>query len=352
MSDRDFRDFVYVSDNKVEQYLGQMDPASLSKVSSETKFKAALVEHTVKAEFERAAPNRYANLQTVVAEIERRGLVGSLLDYTPWFHDRVSVKALLVRDKVFYVGRISAGSVLSVNYAFQCSLAHHVGMTSEKRTILEDASSHGLDQNFELGRITATLPGVTSSNSKFADSLSSASSSIQEAEPLLQARERDDSHFARFFSSKSDADAYLANRPSDYEFSLANKYLNWNDDFYNLTRGWFRGYRDGLLSPPSFSLIQSIRNAFGNRPLRRAVGEDSFGPKLVALKKLYNLRTILRRLTSDAESRILNEIAAVSAVESDTTIEIFGHRLLDGYYRRERSSEEQRVILGTPLYIA
>jgi len=275
------------------------------------------------------------------------------VDYTPWFHDRIAVKALLVRDRVFYVGHIRAARVLSVHYAFQCSLANHVGLSNEKLNALEDANSHGLDQKFDLGRIALTLPGVTSNNYMFADALSSASDRIEAAEaPLLAQREQDDNHFARFFPSKNDFELYGSNKPSDYDLTLVDRYSDWNSDFYKLMRGAFHGYRRGLVNPPSFSVLQSIKNAFGNRYLRRAVGADTFEPKLAALKKLHNLRAILRRLSSDRESRILNEITTVSTVQPDTTIEVFGRRLLDGYYRCYGSSEERRVILGTPLYIA
>jgi len=352
MAATDFKDYIYVSNTKIEQYLGQMADATLSKVSSETKFKTPLLEHTVKAEFEGGAKNRYAELQVVVSEIERRGLVGDLLDYKPWFRQRIAVKVLLVRDRLFYVGRIRGGGVLQVNYAFQCSISNHVGFNPETRAKLEHANSHGLDQLFRDGPIPVTLPGVTSSNWMFADALYSASDAASKAEPsLVDQAEATDEYYLRFFPSKREYELYLLNMPSDYDYELANTYPTLNRDMYRLMRCLFGGYRRDLVDPPRLSLLQTLKNIFGARSLRLAVGAERFSPKMSALKKLHNIGVLSARIRSDAESSILHKISAVASPDADTSVEIFGRRLLDGYYRNRGGSDE-RVILGSPLYLA
>ena len=88
---KDFRNYIYVSQTKLEQYIGQLDPARLSKVGTDTKIKTPLFEHSVKTEFE-GTSNKYKQLGEVVREVERRGLIGDLLDYKPWFRATVRVR--------------------------------------------------------------------------------------------------------------------------------------------------------------------------------------------------------------------------------------------------------------------
>src|SRR5947208_3641389 len=108
---KNFRNYIYVSQTKLDQYIGQMDPAKLSKVGTETKFKSPLLfEHTVKAEFD-SQRNRYKDIEAVVSEVERRGLMGDLLDYKPWFTSKVRVRALLLGERVFYVGKLPGENV-------------------------------------------------------------------------------------------------------------------------------------------------------------------------------------------------------------------------------------------------
>jgi hypothetical protein len=61
----DFRNYIYVSQTKLDQYMGQIDTAELSKVDIETKFKTPVFEHSVKTEFD-SQRSRYKDIQTVV----------------------------------------------------------------------------------------------------------------------------------------------------------------------------------------------------------------------------------------------------------------------------------------------
>ena len=349
MAETDFKNFVYVSATKLEQYSAQM--AQVPRVSTEIKLKTPLVEHTTKSELDPNASNKYTQLQRVVAEVERRGLLGDLLDYKPWFRDRITAQALLVRDKVFYVGQRRISGSLPIHYAFQCSLANHIASDYEKRR-LEEANSCGIEQKFDMGRIRVILPSVTSSNWMFASALSTASTSVDESEQrLLDEPGSDVEYIPRFFRSQEDFELHQKYKPSlrDLDVDQIDPWVN--ADLRRAMSGLFGRFREGLLEPPPPSISQTLANLFGIGAAKRAARSQFFESKLEVAKKLHNFEVVSRRVKSASESRVLEDILQLSSPSEDVSLEIVGIRLLDAYRPRGRS-EDGRVILGSPLYLA
>jgi hypothetical protein len=345
---KDFRNFIYVSQTKLDQYIGQIEPAKLTKIETETKFKAGPIEQSIKTGFE-GQRNKYSRVQDVVKEIERRGLMGDLLDYRPWFRATVPVKAILLGQRVFYVGRLPLPGPLKIEYAFQCSVNHLVGIENFKDQI----DRHGIG-NINLPNITLTVPSITSTNHSFATALFDVCRSIESSEPQLsEERDHDPDHFRTFFASKEDYELFQANTPTDGDYLILKRSLSYERDmFSDLFRGWFGGYRKGLVDPPPISIRQSFMNLmnFGSR--RRFVHSHNFAARLTAFRRLQNFNALLKRANSDGESRILDAISSVAGQDCDQAVEIVGMRLLDGYYRRDRSRSEKRVILASPLYLS
>src|SRR5262249_50765131 len=74
-----FRNYIYVSRNKTEQYLAQMPKEVRSKLVSEFKLKTPVHEQALKTEFEEEKRSSlYRDVDTVVYEVERQGFFGGL----------------------------------------------------------------------------------------------------------------------------------------------------------------------------------------------------------------------------------------------------------------------------------
>ena len=158
--------------------------------------------------------------------------------------------------------------------------------------------------------------------------------------------------FTQFLQHCHDFDLYHANKPSEADYRVLRQYPGYNDMVWSLLTGWFGGYRKGLISPPAFSIWQSLRNLFMMGDVKKVIRSDSFAERLAALKRLHNCSMLSKRIRSDGESEILNAISGVAHGECDQAVEIVGIRLLDGYYKKAGSDRARRVILGSPLYLA
>jgi hypothetical protein len=346
-----FRNYVYVSRTKVEQYLAQMNAARLSKVSSETVFKTPVFEQKVAATFE-SPDSPFRGVDTIVSEVETKGLMGDLFDYTPWFRATLPVRALLIREKVFYVGRLQIRGMIPVDFAMQCSLSNHVGIENHRREV-ESLSSSGMEQKLRLPRVVVTLPSLTSSNHMFAAALSQASQLVETSEAALLSRRMAETEEGRqFFRSKEDYDLHRLYKPTEKDQRDLEKYSLVNGELEEMMRGSFTPLRAGLVKPPTWSLGQSLRNIVRYRAIRRSIGAELVADKVHALCRMYNFREVSQRATTDPESEVLNSIMNVSVGAPENSLEIVGIRLLDGYYHREGYDSERRVILGSPLYIA
>ena len=351
MTKSNFRNYLYVSDTKLEQYVGQLNNASLSKAGSEAKIKSPLFDYTVKTEFD-SDSTKYTQLEAIVSEVKKRGLLGDLLDYTPWFEATVPVRPLLMGDRVFYVGTLPTSSVMPVSFAFQCSLNHFIGIENHRREIDRLGNFTGIEKKLDIGGPTITLPSVTSSNHMFASALSSASNSINHSEnELVMDRDSNPEHYDEFFQSKEDYELHQSFKPSEEDLRILAEYSIWNERLMELTKGWFRGYRQGLLNPPPFSIKQSLTNLVGINEVNKYLSRETALKKIKALKKLHNFQSVTRRITTDSKSKILNNILSVSIGETEGTVNFFGIRLLDRYYRNEGYSSEGRVILASPLFL-
>jgi hypothetical protein len=348
-----FRNYIYVSPNKIEQCLAQMPPGVLSKLTSETKVKMPGFEQTVKADFE-IKESHFRALDAIVEEVERRGLIGDFLDYKPWFRARLQVRALLSgwagNKKVFYVGSIRNADIVPVDFAMQCSLNNHIGIENH-RSELERLSTGNMPQTLRLSRLAITLPSVTSSNYMFAADLGAASSLVDESETKLLSQRILELEPRQFFRSKEDHKLHELYKPSDRDQYVLEEYSSTNSELLLMMTGSFTPLRRGLIDPPKWSLVQTFRNLIQYRPLAKRFGAKLINEKVDALRKIWNFQKISKRATTDPESKVLNSIMSIAHGTAETSIEVVGIRLLDGYYRRQGYSSERRVILGSPLYM-
>jgi hypothetical protein len=259
----------------------------------------------------------------------------------------------LLGGKVFYVGMLPNEGEMEVSYAFQTSLNHHIGIENHRAEIERYERITGVENKIRLDRLTVTVPRITSSNHMFAEALFNASHSIEKSESeLLDKRQKDTDEFDGFFASKADFDLHQANKPSDRDYAITSEYRGYNNVISEMFRGWFGGYRRGLVEPPRFSLLQSARNLLRLGGVRGVVKSDDFPERLSALKRMHNFSAVSKRVRSHGESEVLNQIADVASGDFDQRLEIVGIRLLDGYYYKKGYRRPRRVILGSPLYLA
>jgi hypothetical protein len=345
----DLRNYIYVSQNKLDQLLGQMSPGELAKVGSETKIKLPGVEHSVKAEFDKQG-NHFTQIRMVTEGLKSRGLLGEFLDYKPWFETSLGVDAMVVGDRVFYIGRTRIPQGFELRYAFQCSLKNHIGIENVSEEVLQ---SCGIDRKIDLGRnLKLTILGINSTSHLFAAAMGSASLAVDRSEDELnEQRETNPRRFQQFFASEKDLELYHANRPTSGDFVNLERGRD-NNDAVLVLRGWFGGYRKGLVNPGRVSLLQSLKNLWevlDPKPDRHGL---FFADCVATLKRMHNFRELSKRIRSDEESEILKAIDRVADREPEQNVSIVGMRLLDGYCKDKLSRGARRVILASPLYIS
>jgi hypothetical protein len=325
-----------------------------SKIVSELKLKTPVHEQALKTEFEeenRSSPFR--DVDTVVYEVDKRGLLGDFLDYKPWFRARLDVRAVLLGTKVFYVGNLRNAGIIPVDYAMQCSLENVIGIENHRQEIERMRSTYALKGELRVQNMRIAVGGFTSGNAGFAADLLGASSLVDRSEAALLVEKMSELEPRQFFKSKEDYESHERYKPNEQDQQVLSKFDSVNDRIRRMMSGSLTPLRRGLLDLPRWSLRQTLRNLGEYRALRKSFGPELIDKKIDAIRKMSNFRTISKRATTDAESRVLNAIMSVAHMDATTSsVEIVGIRLLDGYYRRKGYDTERRVVLGSPLYIA
>lgn len=236
-----FRNYIYVSRNKAEQYLAQMPNEERLKVVSESKFKTPVLEQVVKIESESdKRESLFRDVDIVVDEVERRSLLGDFLDYKPWFRARLDVRAVLLGEKVFYIGSIRNADIIPVDFAMQCSLANLIGIDNHRQQIERvQSSGESIEKKLQVRQLHISVGGFTSANPTFGADLHNASRLVDRHETRLLSERLSEMEPRQFFKSKEHYERHERYKPTEQDQQVLSKYENANSKLRKMMSGSF-----------------------------------------------------------------------------------------------------------------
>ena len=342
-----FRDYVYVSDRKINQMYSQMTSGRMGdvEVKGEATIGVAKAGITVKS---RGTPDSIQKLRQVIDRLRSNGLIGTITSQSEYFEGQIRAHCLLLGAKVFFLGHEPiSGSVASSDPWKPASAAAFVGLSCS----LEHMIGGGYDGTEDLhllseprGRAKGYGVKWTSSNVGFAGALL-ASDNIENRQAKLDELRRDWQE--KFALSDSNLAALCR-----YEF-LNSVIEVLHDDMFSFEIKIFRD--DWPPQEPKPHLTS--RKLY--RPLTWLLGQELYKSKIDALNKRKQLAKAvartgidpfrievlreIRRYASDRRPPVSTRYSPEFMIEQ--TYDIVAVRLLDG------EIDGDRVILGSPLFI-
>lgn len=320
------RNFVYISQTKVDLYHGQLPPEALNKRTAKVSIKAGMVTADVGSE---SVPNSsLAGRALAIADhVVRNGEVGDLTGPKAWIGDVVPLGSIVDGSKIAFGAIVSEGDS-STYLCLTASTKHMIGYEYEK------AASDSYVGRSHIGSMRSRVFNMTSNNLGFAGALSSAFRPERAAaEDDFEVDENERSTVERVLVGPHLWRAYKHKPNLNRPLAALERWRS--------SLGWFS---------PQHLVVRILRYFVIYPFLRLYLSKQELKDKVEAVSLLCDKPNSWQPSLGARERKLLSDIRGVvsscSRERGYGSYEFLAVTLLEG------EVDGDRVIIASPLYIA